>query len=130
MTGFRWSMALEGMSEGGTMPKYLATFTYSAGSWARMIDRPEDRTTAAQNVVEAVGGRLECIYWQMDNEDGLVIAEFPDSVAASAVQAAIVKTGAFKSVEMHELLTKQQLRDRLVLARDATQAFEVPGQSH
>jgi hypothetical protein len=66
----------------------------------------------------------------MDSEDGLAIAEFPDSVAASAVQAAIVKTGAFKSVEMHELLTKQQLRERLVLARDATQVYEVPGQSH
>ena len=112
------------------MPKYLATFTYSAGSWARLIDRPEDRTTAAQNVVEALGGRLECIYWQMDSADGLVIAEFPDSVAASAVQAAIVKTGAFKSVDMHELLTKQQLHERLVLARDATQVYEVPGQSH
>jgi uncharacterized protein with GYD domain len=88
------------------MPKYLTTFTYSSGSWARMIDRPEDRTTAAQNVVEALGGTLECIYWQMNSEDGLAIADFPDSIAANAVQAAIVKTGAFKSVDMHELLTR------------------------
>jgi uncharacterized protein with GYD domain len=121
-------VAIEGMSEGGTMPKYLTTFTYSSGSWARMIDRPEDRTTAAQNVVEALGGTLECIYWQMNSEDGLAIADFPDSIAANAVQAAIVKTGAFKSVDMHELLNKEQLRESLVLARDATQVYEVPGQ--
>lgn len=112
------------------MPKYLTTFTYSGGSWARLIDRPEDRTTAAQNVVEALGGTLECVYWGMDSEDGLAIADFPDSVAASAVQTAIFKTGAFKSVDTHGLLTKQQLRERLVLARDATQVYEVPGQSH
>lgn len=111
------------------MPKYLTTFTYSSGSWARLIDRPEDRTAAAQKVVEALGGTLECIYWQMDSEDGLAIADFPDSVAASGVQTAIFKTGAFKSVDVRELLTKQQVRERLVLARDATQVYQVPGQS-
>ena len=112
------------------MPKYLCSFTYSSGSWARLIDRPEDRTEAMQNVVEALGGTLECIYWQMDSEDGLWIADFPDSVAVSAVQTAVFKTGAFKGIDVHELLTKQQLRQRLVLARDATQVYEVPGQSH
>jgi hypothetical protein len=60
----------------------------------------------------------------------LVIADFPDSVAVSAVQTAILKTGAFKSVGTKELLTKPQLHQRLVLARDATQAYQVPGQSH
>ena len=111
------------------MPKYLCSFTYSSGSWARLIDRPEDRTEAMNEVVEALGGTLECMYWRMDSEDGLAIADFPDSVAISAVQTAIIKTGAVKHAEAYELLTKQQLRQRLVLARDATQVYEVPGQS-
>jgi hypothetical protein len=92
------------------MPKYFANFTYSSGSWARLINSPEDRTAAAQN-----------------SEDGMAIADFPDSVSASAVEAAIFKTGAFGSVDGHELLTQQQIRDRLVLAKDASQAYEVPG---
>jgi uncharacterized protein with GYD domain len=112
------------------MPKYVAYFTYSSGSWARLINSPEDRTRAAQSVVKALGGTLECIYWQMDSEDGLAIADFPDSVAASAVEAAIYKTGAFKSVKGHELLTQDQVRDRLALARDAAQVYEVPGQGN
>ena len=111
------------------MPKYVATFTYSSGSWARLINSPQDRTSAAQKVVEALVGTLECIYWGMGSEDGLAIADFPDSVAASAVQTAIIKTGAFKSVDTHELLTQQQLSERLVLARDATEVYEAPGQS-
>jgi hypothetical protein len=65
----------------------------------------------------------------MEREDGLAIADYPDSVAASAVQTAILKTGAFKSVETHDLLTQQQRRERLVLARDASQVYQVPGQS-
>jgi uncharacterized protein with GYD domain len=111
------------------MPKYLCNFTYSSGSWARLIERPEDRTKATQKVVEALGGTLECLYWQMDTKDGLWIADFPDSIAASAVQSAAFKTGAFKSVDLIELLTMQQFHERLVLARDATQVYEVPGQS-
>jgi uncharacterized protein with GYD domain len=117
------------VAAGEPMPKYLTTFTYSSGSWARMCNTPEDRTKAAQNVVEALGGTLECIYWQMESDDGLVSSDFPDSVAASAVHTAILKTGAFKSVDTHVLLTQQQLHDRLVLARDATEVYEVPGRS-
>jgi uncharacterized protein with GYD domain len=113
------------------MPKYLANFTYSSGSWARLINTPEDRTAAAKKVVEALGGTLECIYWQMDSEeDGLAIANFPDSISASAVQTAINKTGAFKTVDTHELLTSDQLRERLILAKDATRVYDVPGQSN
>jgi hypothetical protein len=63
----------------------------------------------------------------MESDDGLAIADFPDSIAASAVQTAIIKTGAFKSVDPHELLTKQQLSERLMLARDASHAYEIPG---
>ena len=117
------------LQKGGIMPKYFGNFTYSSGSWARLIDRPEDRTQATEKVIEALGGTLECMYWRMDSEDGVLIADFPDSVAVSAVQTAIFKTGAVKSLDVYELLTKQQLRDRLVLARDATQVYEVPGQS-
>ncbi len=93
-----------------------------------MINSPGDRSTAAQEVVEALGGTLECIYWSTDRDDGLAIADYPDTVAASAVQTAINKTGAFKSVDVHELLTRQQLTERLVLARDAAQVYQVPGQ--
>ena len=109
------------------MPKYHAAFTYSSGSWARLIDRPDDRTKAVQKVMEALGGTLECMYWRMDTEDGLWIADFPDSIAASAVQSGMFKTGAFKSIDVNEVLTKEQLHERLILARDATQVYEVPG---
>jgi hypothetical protein len=37
-----------GAVEGDPMRKYITIFTYSSGSWARMINSPGDRTAAVQ----------------------------------------------------------------------------------
>jgi hypothetical protein len=36
-------------------------------------------------------------------------------------------TGSFTAVEVHELLTQEQLRDVLTLARDVAQVYNAPG---
>jgi uncharacterized protein with GYD domain len=111
------------------MPKYIQIFSYSSGSWARMIKSPgSDQTAAVRHTLESIGGSLESIYWQVGSHDGYVIFEVPDSVTAEAVEQAMTKTGAFKSIETHELLTEKQLIDTLHLAREAAQVYEVPGQ--
>jgi uncharacterized protein with GYD domain len=84
--------------------------------------------TAARHTTESLGGSLECIYWGRGTRDGYAIADLPDSVTAGALKATLTRTGAFKSVETHELLTQQQLRETLDLARGAKQVYEVPGE--
>ena len=111
------------------MPKYIAIFTYSSGSWARMVNSPGDRTLAIEHMLESVGGSLECLYWALGTHDGYAIFEVPDSVTAEAVEQAMTKTGAFRSRKTHELLTQKQLIDTLHLARDVAQVYELPGQS-
>jgi uncharacterized protein with GYD domain len=110
------------------MPKFIIIFSYSSGSWARMINSPGDRTTAAQELLESLGGSLECLYWQLGSHDGYAIGDVPDSVTAQAVEEVMTKTGAFKSIETHQLLTQEQLIETLHLARDAAQVYEPPGQ--
>ncbi len=110
------------------MPKYMISMKYSPGSWARMISTHGDRTKALRRTMEALGGSLDCVYWEFGTEDALAMVELPDSVCASALHAAVIKTGAFKKVETHELLTQKQLLESLDLARDAAEVFEVPGQ--
>jgi hypothetical protein len=69
-------------------------------------------------------------YWLLGtSDDGLLVVDLPDSVSAEAWETVVKKTGAFKSVETHELLTQQQLHDILVLAKDAQHTYEVPGQA-
>jgi uncharacterized protein with GYD domain len=112
------------------MPKYMQIFNYSSGSWARMINTlGGDQATVVQRTLESVGGSLECLYWQVGSHDGYAIFEVPDSVTAEAVESAMTKTGAFKSIETHELLTQEQLYETLHLARDAAEVYEVPGQA-
>jgi uncharacterized protein with GYD domain len=110
------------------MAKYLIIFTYSSGSWARMINSPGDRSTAARRIFEALGGSLESLYWDLGTHDGFAVGDLADAVTAGALAAAITKTGAFTSVETHELLTQDQLSAVLDLARDAAQVYEAPGQ--
>jgi uncharacterized protein with GYD domain len=111
------------------MPKYIHIFNYSSGSWARMINSlGGDQTTSVQHTLESLGGSLECMYWQVGSHDGYAIFDVPDSVTAEAVEQAMTKTGAFKSMETHELLTEKQLVETLLLAREAAQVYEVPGQ--
>ncbi len=110
------------------MPKYIAIFSYSSGSWARMINSPGDRTTVVQHTLEALGGSLECLYWQVGAYVGYAIGDVPDPATAEALAAAMTKTGAFKSVESHELLSQHQLIETLNLAKDAAQVYQAPGQ--
>ena len=93
-----------------------------------MINKPGDRHAALEHIVEALGGSLERLYWEVGSQDSLLIADLPDSVSAGALNTVITKTGAFKTVDTHELLTQKQLLDFLALARDTADVFEVPGE--
>ena len=80
-----------------------------------------------EHTLESVGGSLECLYWLVGSHDVYAIFEVPDSATAEAVEQATTKTGAFKSMETHELLTQKHLIEALHLARYAARVYEVPG---
>jgi uncharacterized protein with GYD domain len=111
------------------MLKFVMTFTYSSASWARMIKRPEDRSKAVARLLEHLHGSLESIYWDVGNGSAHVIADLPDSVSAAAAITAATRTGAFKDVQVHEVLTQDQLRDMVALARASQDVYLAPGQS-
>ena len=111
------------------MSKYITNFTYSSGSWARMIDSPGDRAKVARRTLEALGGSLDCLYWELATYDGFAISDLPDTVSAYAVTTAVAKTGAFKNVETHELFNQDQFCEMLCLAGDITGVYEAPGQT-
>jgi uncharacterized protein with GYD domain len=112
------------------MPKFMINFTYSSGSWARMMRNPlaAERISVVEDTFGSLGGSLECMYWELGSYDGIAIAEFPDSVTVGALQTAVTATGAFKTISTREVLTQLQLIESLYLARDAAAVYEVPGQ--
>ena len=117
------------MADGGAMGKFMIKFTYSHGSWARMIKVTDDRTTAVRALVESLEGSLEAMYWDMQDCASYVLADLPDAVSVVAVMTAATKTGAFISVEAHELLTEDQMHAALTMAKFAADVYEAPGSS-
>lgn len=109
------------------MAKYALLFSYTSDAWARMINSPSDRAAAARQMVESLGGTLECAYLMLGAYDGIVVADLPDSVSAAAVSIAVNSAGTFKHVETHELFTQQQLGHALEKAKNLTQVYQLPG---
>jgi len=109
------------------MHTFLMKFHYTSGSWARMMKVADDRTVAVRALMEAVGGRLVHIWWDVGTCSGYTVAELPDAVSAAAVLAATAKTGAFTDCEAHELLTEDQLHDAILLAKAASDVYSPPG---
>jgi uncharacterized protein with GYD domain len=111
------------------MPKYIAVGSYSSGSWARLMRRMDDRVAMGRKFAESLGGSLECLYWEISTRSVYAIVDMPDSATMAAATTAITQTGAFKSVEAHELLTQDQLSEVLALAGDVARIYQVPGQA-
>jgi uncharacterized protein with GYD domain len=94
-----------------------------------MLKAPEDRASAVAALMEHLQGSLESIYWEVETASSFVIADLPDSVSTAAVIAAATKTGAFREVRVHEVLTQDQLRDVVALAQSSDHVYRPPGQA-
>jgi uncharacterized protein with GYD domain len=111
------------------MPKFIYICVYSPSSWARMMRISDNRVKAGKALVEALGGTLDCMFWEVSTQAVYAVADMPDTAAATAATAVLTHTGAFKNVESHQLLTQDQMSDVLELASSVADVYDVPGQA-
>jgi uncharacterized protein with GYD domain len=109
------------------MATFVMVFNYSSGSWARMLRIADDRRAAVAALIEHLHGKLEHICWGVETAQALAIIDLPDAVSATAAIAAATETAAFKDVRVHEVLTQDQLRQAVDLARSAKGVYRPPG---
>lgn len=100
------------------MPLYLSRFSYTPETWARLMSNPEDRRTAAETYIEAVGGKLHGFWYAFGEHDGYNLWEAPDNVSMAAVALAIGGGGALRSFETTVLLTVDETLTALRKAGD------------
>jgi uncharacterized protein with GYD domain len=112
---------------GDRMLKFMVTFNYSSGSWARMLTVADDRASAVAALVEHLGGKLESMYWEVEDAAAHVICDLPDSLTAAAALTAATKTGGFRDIRVRQLLTQDQLRTVVTLARSTEGIYHPPG---
>lgn len=107
------------------MPLYLTKFSYTPETWARLSANPEDRRKAAQEYIEAVGGKLHGFWYAFGAYDGYNLWEAPDNVSMAAVALAISGGGALSAFDTTVLLTVDEALDALRRAQQLT--YRAPG---
>lgn len=99
------------------MAMYLTRFSYTSETWARMMEKPEDRREAARSYIESVGGKLHGFWYAFGDHDGWNLWEAPDNVSMAAVVLAIGAGGAVRSIETTVLISVEDTMDALQKAK-------------
>ena len=108
------------------MPKFITYFSYTSESAKAMIERPSDRSAAAKALTESLGGTMEAFYWMHGKHDGLLIADLPDAVAASALAVAVGSAGSLHGIETHQLFDHDEQAAIVAGAATARAAYKPP----
>ena len=91
------------------MGHYLIRASYTQeGIKGVLRDGGSGRAAAVKALVESVGGRLDCAYWALGEDDFIGIAELPDNTAAAAMAATVGASGG-ASVTTTVLLTAEEV---------------------
>ena len=90
------------------MPFYLTRFSYTPETWARLIKKPEDRRTAAEQYIGSVGGKVHGFWYAFGEHDGYTVWEALENVSMAAVAIALSSGGPLPTVEATPLMTVEE----------------------
>lgn len=80
------------------MPKYLVQASYTGeGLKGIRKDKASGRKAAVSKAVEALGGKLESMYFAFGENDVVVILDMPDNASAAAFSMASSASGVVRT---------------------------------
>jgi uncharacterized protein with GYD domain len=80
------------------MAKYLVQATYTAeGLKGLQKDKASGRRQAVSSAVEALGGRVEMMYFALSDFDVLLVFDMPDTVSGAALGLAVSSSGLVRT---------------------------------
>ncbi len=106
------------------MPLYLARFSYTTDAMKALVNQPQDRSAAAREVAESLGGKLVGFWYAFGEFDGVFLMEAPDNASAAALAMAVGASGAV-SIETTVLLDMDEAQEAMRKAAEAT--YRPPG---
>ena len=107
------------------MPLYLGRFSYTTDAMKALLNQPEDRSAAAREVAETLGGKLLGFWYAFGEFDGVFLMEAPDNASAAALAMAVGAGGALSEVETTVLLDMNEAQEAMRKAAAAT--YRPPG---
>lgn len=80
------------------MAKFLAQATYNAdGLKGLQKEKASGREAVVKRAVEALGGKLESMYYSFGEHDVILIVDVPDTVAMTAFAFAVSASGLVRT---------------------------------
>ncbi len=107
------------------MALYLSRFSYSTDAMKGLLKEPQDRSVAAGEMADSLGGKLLGFWYAFGEFDGVYLMEAPDNASAAAVAMAVGASGAISDVETTVLLDMDEAQDAMRKAAAAT--YRPPG---
>jgi uncharacterized protein with GYD domain len=108
-----------------TMAKYLFQVSYTAdGTKGLLKDGGSKRRTVVEEMIRAMGAKLESFYYALGETDVYAIVDVPDSVTVAAVSLAVNASGA-ASCKTTALMTPEEIDQ----ATRKNVAYRAPGQT-
>ena len=102
------------------MSLYLSRFRYTTEAIKSLVDQPQDRTAAAREVAESLGGKLVGIWFAFGDQDGVFLLDAPDNATAAALAMAVGAGGAVTDIETTVLLDMDEAQEAMRKASAAT----------
>ncbi|GAC1565678.1 MAG: hypothetical protein NVS4B11_37530 [Ktedonobacteraceae bacterium] len=107
------------------MPFYMVQATYTAEALATMANNPQDRSVAARELIQKLGGQLVSFYFCFGEYDFIVLSEMPDDIAVTAAAMAAVSAGHLKAYKTTKLLSVEESIEAMRKAK-STGSIQAP----
>jgi uncharacterized protein with GYD domain len=95
------------------MSQYLGRFKYTQAAVKAMMDSPQDRSRAAAETVEALGGRMLGFWYAFGEFDGVFLIEMPDNASATALAMVVGGSGALSAFETTPLIGMDEAQEAM-----------------
>jgi uncharacterized protein with GYD domain len=102
------------------MAFYLYQVAYTPEAIRGMVAHPQDRATAARNLVEGLGGTLHHIFFAFGEYDIVCLIEGPDDTMMAAGALAVAAAGTCARSKTTKLLTTTEAMEAMKRAGQAT----------
>jgi uncharacterized protein with GYD domain len=116
----RGSLRPNPFQSGAPLPLYLARFSYTTDAMKALVNEPQDRSAAARELADSLGGKLLGFWYAFGEFDGVFLMEAPDNASAAAVAMTVGASGALSEVETTVLLDMDEAQDAMRKAAAAT----------
>jgi uncharacterized protein with GYD domain len=102
------------------MPLYLGRFSYTSEATKALASDPQDRSKAAAEAAESLGGKLVGFWYAFGEFDGVFLMDAPDNATAAALAMVVGGSGALSKLETTVLLDMQEAQEAMRKAGAAT----------